>query len=176
MKVLFVCTANICRSAYAESLARRLAPEGLEYASAGVQGFAEAPMEPSMAEEAVARGADPSAFRSRRLTAQMLAEADLVLTAEARQRRLILEEHPRALRKTFTLGQFARGLAAVADPEPSDGLVDRVRARAATASEDEDVVDPYGRGPVAAHTAAEEIDRLLRVILPALTGAPTAAG
>ena len=44
MNVLFVCTANICRSPFMELLARELTPEGAVYSSAGTRGFTDAPM------------------------------------------------------------------------------------------------------------------------------------
>ena len=62
-----------------------------------------------------ARRRPTTAFRSRRLTRETLDQADLVLTAESSHRAFILEEHPQALRKVFTLGQFAR--AAQASPD-----------------------------------------------------------
>jgi len=169
MKVLFVCTANICRSAYAEVVARHLAPERLTFTSAGVSAAAAAPMEELMAAEAAARGAATANFRSRRLTLGMVDEADVVLTAESGHRRLVLEDRPLAMRKTFTFGQFVRGLSAV--PEPSSELLDQVRARAATSTRADDVPDPYLHGPTAAESAAEELDELLRLILPALARA-----
>jgi protein-tyrosine-phosphatase len=169
MKVLFVCTANICRSAYAEVLARQLALDGLTYASAGVHGWDAAPMEPLMAAEAEARGANVDEFRSRQLVMEMVDEADVVLTAETLHRRLILEERPLAYRKAFTFGQFARGLAAVRDPHLH--LLEEIRARAATSTATDDVVDPFGRGPAAAQAAARQLDGLLHQILPRLADA-----
>lgn len=160
MRVLFVCTANICRSAYAEVLARHLEP-GHEFASAGVRGWVDEPMEARMAEEAVRRGADPSPFLSRQLTAEMVDRADLVLVAETRHRLHVLEERPTAIRKAFTFGQFERGLA-------GGSTLEEIRARAATSTEADDVADPYGRGPAAAVRAAEDLDRRLALILPAL--------
>ena len=167
--VLFVCTANICRSAYAEAMARHLVPDGLTFASAGVHGWDAAPMEPLMAAEAEARGASVGEFRSRQLTLEMVDEADVILTAETLHRRRILEERPLAMRKAFTFGQFARGLSAVTAPYPN--LLEEVRAAAATSTETDDVVDPFGRGPAAAQAAARHLDELLQRTLPPLFSA-----
>jgi len=123
-------------------------------------------MDRLMAAEAEARGADTGEFRSRRLTMDMVDEVDVVLTAETLHRRLILEERPLAMRKAFTFGQFARGLSALAEPRPN--LLEDIRARAATSTASDDVIDPYGRGVVAAATAARQLDILLRQILPEL--------
>jgi sulfate adenylyltransferase len=169
VKVLFVCTANICRSPYAEVVARRMAgpSSSLQFGSAGVRATDGNPMDPPMAAEAAGRGALVDGFRSTRLTHQLIDAADLILTAESAHRRWILEERPIALQKAFSLGQFARGLA-VAEPGPADTLLERVRSRAATALPGDDVADPYGLGAAGAKTAAAEIGRLLAAILPAL--------
>ena len=168
MKVLFVCTANICRSAYAEVVARQLAGPGsaLAFDSAGILAADGQPMDPPMAAEAERRGADPRAHRSKRLTLGLVDNADLILTAETVHRSRILEDRPLAMRKAFTLGQFARGLRASHD-DPG-GVLERVRARAATSGPDDDVDDPYGRGHGKAQLVALEIEALLRLVLPAL--------
>ena len=126
-------------------------------------------MDSLMAGEAEARGALTSGFRSRGLTTQMIDEADVVLTAETRHRLFILEERPLAMRKTFSLGQFARGLSTL-DGHHRD-LLNRIQATAATSTAADDVADPYRRGAPAAATAARELDRLLRQIVPALAEA-----
>ena len=84
LRVLFVCTANICRSPHLELTARQLAGEdsGLEFASAGTHGFVDHPMDEVMARTlAPAAGRDGAAasFRSRRLDRTAVAEADLHL-------------------------------------------------------------------------------------------------
>ena len=168
-RVLFLCTANICRSAFAEKLASHLAPsEGIQFASAGVHGYTDHPVEELMAGELRARGVDPEPFRSRPLTLVMLDEADVILTAEAGHRRYVLEERPAALRKAFSLGQFARGLAGCASDVPPEDLLQEVRRGAATALVDDDIADPYQRGPEAAARAARQIESILTTILPAL--------
>ena len=166
-----MCTANICRSAFAEKLAARLAPTGaLRFGSAGVHGYTDHPVEELMAAELRARGVEPEPFRSRPLTLAMLDDADVVLTAEAGHRRYVLEERPAALRKAFSLGQFARGLAGCASDVPPEGLLQEVRRGAATALVDDDIADPYQRGPEAAARAARQIESILTTILPALAG------
>jgi sulfate adenylyltransferase len=169
LKVLFDCTANICRSAYAEVVARHLAGPGslLVFDSAGTRGFDGEPMNPPMAAEAGLRGADPHGFRSKKLTLSLIDEADLILTAEAAHRRLILEDRPLAMRKAFSLGQFARGLRAAA-PGDQASLLTRVREKAATARDDDDIEDPYNRGHRVAQVVSSQIEALLTLILPAL--------
>ena len=168
LEVLFVCTANICRSPYLELTARALsgADSGVVFSSAGTHGFDSHAMDDAM----VATLADDTSagFASRRLTGSLLAEADLVLTAEATHRGFILEEHPQHLRKVFTVGQFA---AAVEEHPDLTGreLVAAVGARRTAARREHDIADPYRRGDVAASTAADTMSRMLGVIVPRLT-------
>lgn len=167
LRVLFVCTANICRSAYASVRAAQLLGEGssVEVSSAGTYGWADHPMDPPMAAELRARGADPSAFRSRRLTREMVREADLILTAEVAHRAFILEEWPDAVRRTFTMQQFADLAAASAGLDVRD-LLAETAGRRTTARRSGDVPDPYGGGPQAAAASAARLEVLLAAILP----------
>ena len=167
LRVLFVCTANICRSAHMELTARALAGEGsgLVFASAGTHGFVEAPMDAVMAGTLPAGAA--GSFRSRRPDASLLEEADVVLTAEASHRSLILEDHPHLVRSVFTVGQFYVAV----EREPGlrgRALVEAVARRRTPARVADDVTDPYRRGVVAAEAAAGRISTMLSVIVPRL--------
>lgn len=173
MVVTFVCTANICRSAYAELVARsRLESagiEGLAFQSAGTWARTGQPMCPEMAAEAAKRGADPGPFRARRLDRALVERSDVLLTAEAAHRLFVLEEWPRAFRRVVTLRQFA---AADLAPDSTTGLPELLaQARTIRVSRAEsDVVDPFGRGPAAAAACAADLDSLLDVIMPRLAG------
>ncbi len=169
LKVLFVCTANICRSPFMELTARHLAGDAaIEFRSAGTHGFSDHPMNPEMAVTLEPRGVTGEQdFRSRPLTKAELDWADVVLTAEADHRQFILDDHPALFRKVFTLGQFVDSLAG---QEGLHGLelLAAVGAHRATASPDLDVADPYRRGPEACERAAAHIESLLRAALAAL--------
>jgi sulfate adenylyltransferase len=172
LRVLFVCTANICRSPFMELLTRHLAGAALEVSSAGTHGFDGRPMEPAMVRPLLERAVPADSvegFRSRPLTADLVGSGDVVLTAEAAHRRWILDDQPAAFRKVFTLGQFA---AAVQHAEGATGLelLERAGARRRAADVALDVADPYRRGDAVAATCAEQIEDLLRVVVPALTG------
>ena len=174
LKVLFVCTANICRSPFMELMARHLADDAaFEFRSAGTHGYVDAPMNPEMVVTLGPRGVDGAdQFRSRLLTRAELEWADLVLTAEADHRKFILDDHPALFRKVFTLGQFVDSLehlTASGESAPvGRELLSAVGAKRTTASPDLDVDDPYRRGPEACEHAAAHIESLLRAALAAL--------
>ena len=169
LKILFVCTANICRSPFMELTARALAPE-LVISSAGTHGFTDKPMESEMA-AVLADGIDPSTFRSRPLTAQMLAEADLVLTAQANHRAYILDDHPAYFTKVLTLGQAAEAISR--SDTTGRALVAELARTRGSAEASLDVDDPYRKGPIAARAAADQISSLIAAIVPRLRGEPT---
>jgi len=167
LELLFVCTANICRSAFAAELGRHLSSH-IGCSSAGTRGFDSAPMDPPMAHELAARGVDATGFRSRALTPAMLREADLVLTMEVAHRTWILGDAPELVAKVFTLAQFANAVSAADPALTGRGLLDVVRHNRGHARASLDVADPYAGGPAAAEAAAAHIDRLLRSFLPRL--------
>jgi protein-tyrosine-phosphatase len=76
VRVLFVCTGNICRSPFAEAVARS---EGFDAESAGLDAYSGA--EPTDDAIAVARelGYDLSSHHARPLTEEMLERADVVV-------------------------------------------------------------------------------------------------
>ncbi len=99
-----------------ELLAHDLAGGSLVVSSAGTHGSADHTMEATMSTCLSERGVASDAFRSRRLTVDLVDEVDLVLTAEASHRQIVLDDHPVAFRKVFTLGQFAEAVRR--HPEP----------------------------------------------------------
>lgn len=164
-RILFVCTGNICRSPLAEGLARQALassshPESdrVVVESAGVHGFDNASMDPYAADELRQLGGDSEPLRSRRLTASMVKEADLVLTAGREHRADVLSLDPRALSRCFTLLEFSRLVGHInPDEVRADGLVEHARSLVSAAAGqrgqlapvppgDDDVPDPFG-GP-----------------------------
>ncbi len=169
LKVLFVCTANICRSPFMELTARHLAGDAaIEFRSAGTHGFTDHPMNPEMAVTLEPRGVPgQEEFRSRPLTKTELDWADVVLSAEADHRQFILDDHPALFRKVFTLGQFVDSLTGQDGLHGLD-LLAAVGAHRTAAAPELDVADPYRRGPEACERAAAHIESLLRAALAAL--------
>ncbi len=79
MNLLFLCTGNSCRSQMAEGWARHLAPAalGLNVQSAGIEAHGKNPRAIRAMAEA---GVDIAAQESTRLTDEMLAAADVLVT------------------------------------------------------------------------------------------------
>ncbi|ROP74765.1 low molecular weight phosphatase family protein [Curtobacterium sp. PhB115] len=183
MRILFVCSGNICRSPLgAQVLTARLGPDAAAFVveSAGTIADDGAAMDGAAAAQSVRLGGDPSAHGSRYLTAAIASEADLVLTAERSHRAAVVSLAPRAARRAFTIKQFARVIAGL-EPSDLDGvgspveLVDRVaRLRGAVPPPadpaDDDVDDPYRRSEATHQRVADEIDGALAVIAEALRG------
>ncbi len=169
VSVLFVCTANICRSAFAEQWVRHAWPLGrLAVASAGTSGWVDHPVEEEMAAQLRRRGASAEGFRSRLLTPPMVDEVDLVLTMEASHRRQVVAERPDSVWRVFTLGQLARVLPDVPPSLHGRAVLPALREAHRAPLDTDDVADPYGRGESAAAAAADRIETLLHAIVPRL--------
>ena len=155
-RVLLVCTGNLARSPAAELLlAQRLTPAAhVDVASAGVQAVDGAVMAAPMAALLGPVGVRTDDFRSRQLSADMVRDAALILTATRRHRSIVVTLDPAAVRRTFTILEFARlaemaGTAAE-DPEHGHRLTDQIQelAKSRRAPIDpavDDLEDPYGR-------------------------------
>ncbi len=170
LQVLFVCTANICRSPYMELATRRLLGDdaSVVVSSAGTQGFDAAPMSNELIG---GYEAEAESFRSRRATREMVEAADVVITAGSAHRTYLLEETPAAFRKIFTLGQLAAAVPSYDDdPAAPRGraLLRELSQRPRAADTSLDIADPYRRGPEASRACAELIDELLGIVVPAL--------
>lgn len=137
---------HILRSRLAES------PLNWRISSAGTHAVEHTGIMPNAAKILDRMGIDTTGFRSRRVNRQLIGEADLILTAEQRQRELIAAVEPAARRRTFPLLQFARF---VDDPE-RDGqlrtgqellhLALEMQGASQPPEQSEDLNDPVG-GP-----------------------------
>jgi protein-tyrosine phosphatase len=152
--ILAVCTGNICRSPAVERLlASQLAPS-VSVSSAGTHALVGHPISEPMATLLRQAAVEPEPFEARRLSEQMVKESDLILAMTRAQRGLVVELWPAAVRRTFTLREFARLLSWV-DPSalPAGSPAERLRAaiplaaaergRERTPPEEDDVVDPF---------------------------------
>lgn len=123
--VLHVCMGNICRSPMAERLLvlalRKQVGDRVDdlYLSHGAgtgAWHAGEAMNPPAARQVLLRGGDPSGFRARQVSGEMIDRSDLVLCATAEQVSYVLRLRPGATPRTFVLGEFGRLLTDVTLP------------------------------------------------------------
>lgn len=158
-RILTVCTGNICRSPVAERLLAASLGAGVAVTSAGTRAVVGAPIDPGMVALLRADGVPAGGFAARQLAARHLRDADLILALTRAHRAWILEEEPAALRRTFTLLEFARIVASPDLPPSAASAPDGPLPLVVTAAgrhrhlgirlRDDDVPDPYGRDAAA---------------------------
>jgi protein-tyrosine phosphatase len=169
--VLFVCIGNVCRSPVGERLlASRLPAERFEVSSAGVGAMVGYAMSRYAAEELRSYGGDPTGFAARQLTPEIIEATDLVLTATRELRSQVLAEMPSALRRTFTILEFA-ALADRADAglsTPAELVKWAGTHRSLVGDVVQDVPDPYRRGAEEHARAARAIDAAVQQIAKGL--------
>lgn len=170
--ILTICTANICRSPMMEILLRdRLDPQRFEVASAGVRGWDAAPVDSMVVLELARLGHEATGHQSRALDVHHIEQADLVLTAAREHRGSVLAMSPRALRKTFTLREFAALIEDVESDSLEELVSDASRRRSAAPS-DVDLPDPYMQDPRIHHQVADEIAAAVDTVATRLSRLP----
>ncbi len=162
--VLFVCTGNICRSAFADaSLRHLLGPSSpVRVHSAGISALVGAPMDPLMEAEAHRLGVRETHHAARQLTGRLLGDATVVFVFGPEHVDWIASRHPEHLGKVVGLGHAAAALTARASearpgadtpPTPAE-LPALVRKVPTSDRPGLWIPDPYRRGPRAAADAA----------------------
>ncbi len=194
VRVLMVCTGNVCRSPLAEvTLRARMQGAPVRVHSAGTRALIDRPMTSDAQDLAVAHGAaahDADEHRARWLLEPIAEDADLILAMSREHRTSAVELAPRLLRQTFTIREFARLAGALTDEEIASaadaaGTSPRARLAAVTALvvrqrgltapapvEDDDVIDPYRRSRATYERSAGQlipaVDEVARVLRAAL--------
>ena len=176
LSVLFVCTGNICRSPLAERLLHnqiRDLTSFITVASAGTMPLLEGSIPPEILNYAATQNVIITDHHPRAISAGMIGNADLILTAERTHRSEVVSLVPRAANKTFTLNQFTR-LAQAHEELVDQGVITRpniselaqlvreiadIRSMAPPPNDagDDDIADPYLRSLAAYNQAGNSI-------------------
>ena len=181
--VLIVCTGNVCRSPYIERLlARELVGTGIVVSSAGTGALVGAPMDAQSASRVTAAGADADGFAARQLSREIVASADLIISATREHLASVVPVHPRALRYSFALHDLKDLLADVSDFDiaetPGRNRVAKVAAVAIgrrgivhpRLPETSGIVDPFRSDASVFDQMVREIGTSLPTVVNALRG------
>ena|SRR5690625_2604462 len=185
--VLVVCTGNVCRSPAIERLFRSaFGSAGITVHSAGTGALIGEPIQPPMARLLEERGVDGGSFAARQVTEEQVDSADIILTATREHRAAVVEQVPSAIRRTFTVREFARLVDRV-DPVRLDvaagpggppakrfaALVPLAAAeRAQVDPELDNIVDPYRRSDAVYQESFGQIIEAVRSIVRVVLGVP----
>jgi protein-tyrosine-phosphatase len=136
--ILFVCTANVCRSPMAEAIFNALTEEkGLPWraASAGVAALEGEDITPNARSALEEVGIYPDGHRARQVSEAMLEEAEIVLVMSPGHVRA-LRQHSESLSadEVYTLPEYATGI-----------------------SSEEGIPDPYGHTMVAFRASVRQL-------------------
>ncbi|GAA1929557.1 low molecular weight phosphatase family protein [Brevibacterium antiquum] len=155
-RILVVCTGNLFRSPLAAGLLQQgldeVAPGRFALDSAGTEGVAGVGVTDDVQSLAADWGFDLSEFRAKRLHSAQVTNADLVIGMERWHRSQVVTLEPRALRRTFTLREFARIIHSLSTSEDLAtrqrwenlvALAQRSRTPAPGGPDFDDVVDPH---------------------------------
>jgi protein-tyrosine phosphatase len=166
LRVLFVCTGNICRSPIAERLASayvaRCEIPGFTASSAGTRAVIASPIHHDAALVLQEHGGDASNFAARQLTPKIASNADLVLTMTRAHLDAVLELAPRQLHRTFALSEASR----LAAEWNAQSVADLAAFRPQLAAHERpDIPDPIGQSPEFFALLGSQIASLLTPIL-----------
>jgi protein-tyrosine phosphatase len=148
IRVLLVCTGNVCRSPMAEGVLRKMLRDSAQHGeviveSAGTFAAEGAPASSDAIEVTAESGGDLRGHVARSLTARLVGRADLILTMEPEHGDRLLSLFPDAARKTHLITTFG--------DSSGDPL---------------GIPDPIGRGREVYERTLRSIDASLRAALP----------
>lgn len=111
-KIVFVCTANCCRSPIAEGVLKKLLTDNkinnFEVTSCGVFDFSGYPASGNSVKVCEENGVDISGHVSRYLDDGIVMSSDLLLCMELEHKNFILDRYPYLRDKVFTLREYTK--------------------------------------------------------------------
>lgn len=180
LRVLTVCTGNICRSPVAEYLLNQAFAGEVAASSAGTGTRPGWPIAPEMAALLAADGIATEGYGSRPVTGVLLNNAELVLPLTREHRSRLVSLAPAVLRRTFTLRELARLAEQIPDADWPAGASSAGRLRALVTLapkhrrpvplEADDIDDPYGLAQADYERAYAEVKDAVTRLHAAVTG------
>lgn len=149
-KILFVCTANICRSPMAEAIFNALAEDmGLSFRaeSAGVAALEGKPMAPNARAALLEAGIYPEDHHARQVSETLLGDSELVLAMTQRHVAKLDSLYGKLAREAYTLPGYAT-----------------------SASNVQEIPDPYGHTIAAYRSSVRQLYEYIELIMPRLAG------
>lgn len=164
-EVLFVCTGNIARSASAQYLAEAMLEDGSTWTfnSAGTGAMVGAGVARHIDIELAQRGAQYDQHLAKQITERLVRESALVLVMEKEHLDWIVHEWPQYRSKVHLLCQMARVQKQAG--KRVDPVAFMMQYDEEPLAQDE-VADPYLRGPEAAKVAVQRIQEALDIVVP----------
>jgi protein-tyrosine-phosphatase len=151
MKILFICTANICRSVIAEGILKKLFANSPGFhtvfvSSAGIDALENFTPDQKTQEICMKRNIFIGSHKAQQLTNVILKEMDIILCMEKIHKQRILSAFPKYSKHVFLLKEYLHR-----DP-----------------LEDVEIKDPTGKSKVYYEKCFKEIEKEVRRILPAI--------
>jgi protein-tyrosine-phosphatase len=111
MRIIFVCTANICRSVMAEGILKKLLStrpnaHHIEIQSFGIDVLVGLTPDRNSREICLAHDIDIGSHTAQQLTKETLKQSDFIFCMEKEQKQLILSAYPEFVGKTFLLKEY----------------------------------------------------------------------
>ena len=170
--IAFVCTGNVCRSAFAHhaleiELQRHPGTQAFHVASAGLGALVGSPMESQMAAEFERLCGQVPDHRAQQIDEAFVADADLLLVMTRDQRHKVLHQYPQGAPRCFLFSEFLAILesAPVGESLGFSAMVlcahsHRMMAR----GNFPDIEDPYRRSPETHRQVAEQLAAAVRTL------------